>query len=63
MALAFGFDFCVNITFYEICDTTSSKVVDTKSLTATECNSMTSTPYVENGEFDDITKLKKEEKT
>ena len=49
--------------FYEILDTTSSKVVDTKSLTATECNSMTSTPYVENGEFDDITKLKKEEKT
>jgi hypothetical protein len=37
--------------------------VDTKSLTATECNSMTSAPYVENGEFDDTTKLKKEEKT
>ena len=48
--------------FYEICDTTSSKVVDTKSLTTTKSNSMTSAPYVENGEFDDTTKLKKEEK-
>ena len=49
--------------FYEIHDTTSSKIVDTKSLTTTECNSMTSAPYIENGEFDDTTKLKKEEKT
>jgi hypothetical protein len=37
--------------------------MDTKSLIATECNSMTSAPYAENGEFDDTTKLKKEEKT
>jgi hypothetical protein len=37
--------------------------VDTKSLTAFECNSMTFALYVENGEFDDTTKLKKEEKT
>ena len=37
--------------------------MDTKSLIATECNSMTSVAYVENGEFGNTTKLKKEEKT
>ena len=48
--------------FYEIRDTTSSKVVDTKSLTATECNSMTSAPYFENEEFDDTTKSSRKKK-